>query len=192
MPILEREPELFPESLFTLPATEPWWVAHVRSRQEKALARWLGGQGVPFYLPCREQLRRREGRRTVSYVPLFPGYLFFRGGAAERLAALRSQRLVRTLEVPDQAGLEGELQRIWRLQEAGLPLIPHPYLGPGDEVTIVDGPLRGHVGTVLREQGRLRLVVSVSMLRRAVAAVLDRDALAPLFTTAEGRRRAAG
>jgi hypothetical protein len=43
----------------------------------------------------------------------------------------------------------------------------------------VDGPLRGWTGTVLREKGRLRLVVSVTMLRQAVAAEIDREALAP-------------
>ncbi len=44
----------------------------------------------------------------------------------------------------------------------------------------MDGPFRGWTGRVLREKGRLRLIVSVTFLRQSVAAELDREALAPL------------
>jgi transcription antitermination factor NusG len=180
VPILKREVDFFPPHLFELRRSDdPWWVAHVRSRQEKGLARHLHGEGVGFYLPQSAKEVRRNGRTFVSHLPLFPGYLFFRGSAAERLAALRSDLIVQVLAVGDQAGLGRELESLWRLQQSGAPLVPHPYLGPGDEVEIVDGPLRGWTGTVLREKGRLRLVVSVTMLRQSVAAELDRDALAP-------------
>ncbi|MGK2858889.1 MAG: transcription termination/antitermination protein NusG [Thermoanaerobaculia bacterium] len=55
MPILKREPDLFPADLFDLPAeSRPWSVAHVRSRQEKALARYLHQKQIPFYLPQTE------------------------------------------------------------------------------------------------------------------------------------------
>ena len=37
MPLLPKEPEIEPETIFELP--DPWRVAHVRSRQEKVLAR---------------------------------------------------------------------------------------------------------------------------------------------------------
>jgi len=47
MPLLKRELDLFPEGLFDLPVeSHPWWVAHVKSRQEKALARHLQPLGI--------------------------------------------------------------------------------------------------------------------------------------------------
>jgi transcriptional antiterminator RfaH len=181
VPILKREVDLFPSRLFELSQTEhPWWVAYVRSRQEKGLARHLAGHGVGFYLPQAEKRTRRQGRSFVSSLPLFPGYLFFRGTAEVRRTALRSDLIVQVLCVSDQERLQQELESLWRLQQAGAPLVPHPYLEVGDEVEIVDGPLRGWTGTVLREKGRLRLVVSVTFLRQSVAAELDRELLAPL------------
>jgi len=85
VPILKREVDLFPSHLFELSRTEhPWWVAYVRSRQEKALARHLAGHGVGFYLPQAEKRTRRAGRTFVSSLPLFPGYLFYRGTAEAR------------------------------------------------------------------------------------------------------------
>jgi len=192
VPILKREVDLFPSHLFELSRNAyPWWVAYVRSRQEKTLARHLAAQGVGFYLPQAEKRTRRAGRTFVSSLPLFPGYLFFRGTAEARRAALRSDLIVQILAVQDQERLHCELESLWRLQEAGAPLVPHPYLEAGDEVEIMDGPFRGWTGTVLREKGRLRLVVSVTFLRQSVAAELDREVLAPLrsFRTA---RMAAG
>jgi transcription antitermination factor NusG len=180
VPILKREADLYPANLFELsPAEHPWWVAWVRSRQEKGLARHLAGQGVGFYLPQSEKEVRRQGRTFVSHLPLFPGYLFFRGAGQARRAALQSHLIVQVLPVHDQGRLDAELAGLWRMQREGLTLVPHPYLGPGDEVEVSDGPLRGTRGTVLREKGRLKLVVSVSLLRRSVAAELDRDVLVP-------------
>ena len=181
MPILKREADLSPWHLFELSRTEqPWWVAWVRSRQEKGLARHLGGHGVGFYLPQAEKQVRRAGRTFVSSLPLFPGYLFFRGPSEARREALRSDLIVQVLPVLDQEGLHGELASLWRLQQSGAPLVSHPYLEAGDEVEVMDGPFRGWTGKVLREKGRLRLVVSITLLRQSVAAELDREVLAPL------------
>jgi transcriptional antiterminator RfaH len=199
VPILKREPDLYPDDLLTAPVpdaaaaagTAGWWVAHTRSRQEKVLARHLRARAVGHYLPQREQLLTAGGRKRVSYRPLFPGYVFFRGGGSERLAAFGSGVVVRLLPVPDQLGLEDELRSLWRLQATGAPLVPWRYLGPGDEVEIVDGPLRGWTGTVLRTKGALRLVVSVTLLRQSVAAEVDRELVSPLVRRGGYNRPAA-
>ncbi|HYN22309.1 MAG TPA: transcription termination/antitermination NusG family protein [Thermoanaerobaculia bacterium] len=181
MPILEPEVALNPSTLLDRSVeASPWRVARVRSRQEKVLARHLLRSGVGFYLPLQAKEIRRGGRRFVSHLPLFPGYVFFRGGTEERAAALRSNVMVNLLEVRDQQLLNDELASLWSIQQSGLPLVPHPWLAPGDEVKIVEGPFKGWTGTVLREKGRLRLVVSVTFLRQSVAAELPREALAPL------------
>ena len=186
MPLLKREPDLFPEGLFDLPVeSHPWWVAHVKSRQEKALARHLQPLGIPYYLPQREQKIRRAGRKFVSYLPLFPGYLFFRGTDDDRYAAHRSKLVAQVIEVVDQPLLDAELGRLRTLQESGLPLVSHPYIEPGSAVSITDGPFRGHEGVVLRAKGQLRIVVSISMLRTSFTVELDREALALLAARVE-------
>ena len=196
MPLLKRQPDLFPQDLFDLPVeSHPWWVAHVKSRQEKALARHLQPLGIPYYLPQREQKIRRTGRKFVSYLPLFPGYLFFRGMDDDRHAAHRSDLVAQVIEVVDQPLLDTELGRLRTLQESGLPLASHPYIEPGTAVSINDGPFRGYEGVVLRAKGQLRIVVSISMLRTSFTVELDREALALLVARVErfGRvsRRAA-
>ena len=196
MPLLKREPDLFPRDLFDLPVeSHPWWVAHVKSRQEKVLARHIQPLGIPYYLPQREQKIRRAGRNFVSYLPLFPGYLFFRGTDDDRYAALRRNLVVHMIEVVDQPLLDAELGRLRTLQESGLPLVSHPYIEPGSAVSITNGPFRGYSGIVIRAKGRLRIVISISLLRTSFAVELDREAIAPMAARVErfGRvsRRAA-
>ena len=180
MPILRRETDVFPQDVFELSETDQrWWVAKVRSRQEKALARHLKPLGVPFYLPLREKRARRGGRVFISHLPLFPGYVFCRGPAAARLAARRTNLVARILDVADQALLTEELSQLRALQEAGASLFPCPEFVTGDRVRIVEGPFKGYNGVVLRGQGRPRLLVSISMLRKAVAVEFEREMLVP-------------
>jgi transcription antitermination factor NusG len=180
MPLLKREVEISHPDLFELSEAEhPWWVGRTRSRQEKALARILLPLGVPFYVPQRQKTIRRSGRTRVSYLPLFPGYVFFRGAGEQRLAALRSGFIVGLLDVPDQALLQRELVQLRLLQESGAELTPYEELRPGDPVRITEGPFTGYSGVVLRGQARLRLVVSITMLRKTVAVEFDRAVLTP-------------
>ena len=69
MPLLKREPEIFPHGLFELPeAGFPWSVAHTRSRQEKALLRHLSPLRIPFYLPqAVKRIRRNPSTWLTSW-----------------------------------------------------------------------------------------------------------------------------
>ena len=178
MPLLKRGPEVYPQGLFDLQSVNrPWTVAHTRSRQEKALVRHLEPLEVAFYLPQYERRVRRSGRDFVSFIPLFPGYVFLRCDAPARDVVFRSGLVVRLLDVRDQDLLDAELRQLRSLQLSGASLAPYERLVPGDIVTIADGPFRGHRGRVVREQSGLRLIVSISMLRKSVAVEFDRSCL---------------
>jgi transcription antitermination factor NusG len=177
MPILKREPDAFPEAIFEM--SDPWWVAHLKSRQEKVLARYLLEQRIPFYLPQMEKRVRRSGRTFISYLPLFSGYVFFRGSRDERLRALKSNVIVNILEPPDQLEISAELKQLYELQLTDARLVPHAYVGPGDSVLIAEGAFQGYRGVVLKEKGVTRLVVSVSFIRQSVALEIDREFIRP-------------
>jgi len=192
VPLLKRGPEIFPPALLDVDGERgPWFVAYTRGRQEKALARHLLPLGVPFYLPLSAKVTRRQGRTFSSHLPLFPGYVFLRGRGGERIAALRSNLIVRILEVADQVLLGDELRSLRRLLRAGASPSPLPFFAPGDPVRVTAGPFSGCEGTVLREHGQLRLVVSVSILQRSVAIELDRASVIAASTKIESIRGAA-
>src|SRR5438045_9769019 len=118
MPILPAEPDIFPHDLWEgegplLDVQRPWWCLHTKPRQEKATARHLRSRGISHYLPqvVRED-RTPNGRKIRSIIPLFPGYMFLLGDDHERVEALRSNHLVKVLEVGDQSSLVRDLHQI--------------------------------------------------------------------------------
>jgi len=177
VPILKREPDAFPDTIFDM--ASPWWVAHVKSRQEKLLARHLREHGVAVYLPQMEKKTRRAGRTLISYLPLFSGYVFFRGERDARLVALKSNVVVNLLEPADQDEISAELKQLRDLQLSDAELVPHPFVAPGDTVLITEGAFEGYRGVVVKEKGTMRLIVSVSFIRHSVAVDIGRESIRP-------------
>jgi transcription antitermination factor NusG len=178
LPILRKESEFFPDDLFEMPTDEaPWEIAHLRSRQEKAVARLLIDGDKPFYLPQVKQTKKRSGRTFVSHLPLFQGYIFLRRVDGLRQTLWRTSAVVRMIEVPDQAQLNAELLQIRQLQARGAVLTPQMELAPGDAVRVKDGAFSGYTGVVTEERGAQRLIVSVSILRKSVSVEFPREVL---------------
>ncbi|HYC60609.1 MAG TPA: transcription termination/antitermination NusG family protein [Thermoanaerobaculia bacterium] len=178
MPLLPREIDILPADLFTLAAGDfPWGVAHVRSRQEKVLARHLAESGVPFYLPLTETKRRSGGRTLTSHLPLFPGYVFHRAPTTQRDLLWRSNVVANLIDVADQHELGAELAQLRQLQLAGASLKTYHELAPGQPVHIESGPFAGYHGVVVRGKGHDRLIVQISLLRQAVSVEFDREVL---------------
>jgi transcription antitermination factor NusG len=181
VPILRKESDFFPADLFSLSVeSAPWEIVHVRSRQEKAVARLLRERGQPFYLPQIAKSVHRAGRLFVSFLPLFTGYVFARRTDALRQVLWSSSGVVRALGVADQNVLARELAQIRQLQESGALLVPFPDLSPGDAVRITDGVFSGYTGVIVRERDATRLVVSITALNKAVVAEFPRATVEPL------------
>ena len=182
MPVLQAEPDVWPLDLFDPGTTAAdsercWHVMHTRSRQEKALARQLGAGRIPFYLPLIARRSRSGGRAIVSHVPLFPGYVFVLASREERWSAVSTRRVVRPLEVVDQAGLWRDLRQVQRLIASGEALVPESRWQPGARVKIYSGPLAGLVGQVLRTASGRRFVVQVDFIQRGASILLDESVL---------------
>ncbi len=196
MPILRKERNIFPDNLFEMPTSvAPWEVAHVRSRQEKALARLLLHDQRPFYLPEIEQTKKCSARTSVSYLPLFPGYIFLRRVEGLRQTLWRIRAIANMIEVADQAQLTAELLQIRELQARGAILAPRSEIVPGDAVRINEGAFSGYTGIVIEERGALRLIVSVSIVKKSVAVEFPREIVAQLKRSDpdhDGRGRARG
>ncbi len=177
MPLLKEEPSLFPENLLADCLGETtdrrWWVIYTKARQEKALSRELFASGIPFYLPLIKNTRVTRGRKRISYIPLFSGYIFLFATDAERLRSMTTNRISRILSVNDAAQLVFDLGQLRRLIASDAPLSVERRLAPGDRVRIKQGPLMGLEGTVLVRRGVTRLLVSVNFLQQGASVEVD-------------------
>jgi hypothetical protein len=102
-----------------------WWVAHTKSRNEKALASDLANKGISYFLPMRWKVKKIRSRTTKSLLPIFGGYLFFCGEERQRVETLKTNRVANLIDVADQRRLIEELSQIEHAIRAGADLSPH-------------------------------------------------------------------
>lgn len=173
--ISENPPIIWPEAKSIRDFTGQWWVAHTRSRNEKALAHDLIGKGVSYFLPMTWKVQRKTRRTLRSLLPLFSGYLFFCGRESTRLETLRTNRVANVIEVKNQQKLVDELVQIEQALRAGAPLVPHKYLKTGQCCRVIAGPLMDLQGLIVRAKNATRLVLQVDMLGQAASVEIDMD-----------------
>lgn len=185
MPILPREPDLFPPQLLDAPAPnnghEPWWVMYTLARREKELMRRLRALDIAHYAPLvHKRTRSPGGRVRASYVPLFAGYVFVQADAQQRQLALSTNCISRCLDVPDSVQLVRDLRQIRRLIELDAPLTIEARIEPGQRVRVRSGPMAGLEGTVLKRRGKDWLVVAVEFLQQGASVLLEDFQVEPL------------
>lgn len=173
--VSDNPPLIWPEDQSIADFEGPWWVAHTKSRNEKALACQLVNRGVPYFLPMHWKVAKKRGRTLRSLLPLFPGYLFFSGGDDERLEVLKTNRTASILPVQHQARLIDELRPIETLLKLGKTVLPHEYIQVGQRCRVTAGPLMGTEGIVVQTPKETRLVLQVDMLGQAASVEIAAD-----------------
>jgi transcription termination/antitermination protein NusG len=122
---------------------------------------------------------RRGGHRSLTQVPMFPGYVFVRHAIDKAsytmirksigLVSILGDRWDQLSVVPD-----AEVGAIQRTLCSSLPIFPHPYLREGQRVQITRGPLAGVEGILVRrDANKGLLVVSINLLHRSVGVNVD-------------------
>lgn len=157
----------FPADLDPFESASAWRAAYCRPRQEKALAWELVQKGISYFLPMVERQTTSGGRRRRNLYPLFPSYLFVACGEAERLSALKTDRIVKFIEVDasEQPRLRRELASLQTaVRSCPGSLEMHPRLVPGARVRIKAGALKNVEGVVIDASNKKKLWLGISAL----------------------------
>jgi len=158
------------------PAEEfAWHALYTRHQHEKAVAHALSNKGFEVFLPLYPATHRWKDRNKQLLLPLFPCYVFFRGGLERRLDILTTPgiHMLVTRGGHPVAVPEEEIWAVRRLVEKAVRVEPHPFLKSGDWVRVKSGPLLGLEGILVRKKNLFRLVVSVEILGKSAAAEVD-------------------
>lgn len=151
-----------------------WYAVYTLPRHEKVIAERLIQKDVETYLPLYRAIHRWNRRRAEVDLPLFPGYVFVKISMVHKARVLSHPGVIRLVSfngkpahLPDQEieRLRSSLQ-ICRAE-------PYPFLSVGRQVRIKAGPLAGLEGRILRRKGKLRVVVSMELIERAIVLEVD-------------------
>jgi transcription antitermination factor NusG len=161
------------EGIDAFSAAGRWFVLHVKSRQEKAVAEVLATMGVAHFLPLLPMVRFYGSRKITVRLPMFPCYLFLRGSIEQAYEIDRTKRVANILPVANQNQMDWELRNIALALDHQVPLDPFPYLRKGLRAEVTAGPLRGLQGLIEDRLKGDRLVLQVETLGRAVSIEVD-------------------
>jgi transcription termination/antitermination protein NusG len=159
-----------------------WFTVYTCANHERRVAERFDARNVEHFLPTYVSVSQWKDRRVKSELPLFPGYIFVRLTAGER---------IRVLEVPGVAGLvsfnrqpypipDAEIAGLRAGTEHALPLMPHPYLNAGAKVRVTRGPLEGFEGVLVRKKNLYRFVLSLHLIARSASLEIDAADIEPI------------
>ena len=158
-----------------------WWALYTRHQHEKTVAEMLSAKGFEVFLPLYESVRRWKDRSKKLSLPLFPCYVFLRGGLNRRLQVVTTPGVHMILFHGEQvAMIPGvEIDAIRKAVEGPFPVEPHPFLKCGERVRVTRGSLQGVEGVLIRKKNLYRLVLSVEMMAKSVSVEIDATDVEP-------------
>jgi transcriptional antiterminator NusG len=162
-----------------------WYAVSTKSRREKVVASMLEYLDVANFLPLVNQERRWSDRKQMVAIPLFQGYVFV-------LITASGELQLRVLKVPGVVDFvrsrssplaipNKEIEDVRAVLAHGVGCSPYPFLKVGDRVRVVRGPLVGIEGTLVRSGSQSKLVISIEMIQRSVAASVSQSDVAPVY-----------
>jgi transcription antitermination factor NusG len=170
-----------------------WYALTVKPNHERAAAQALDSKGLETFVPLYRSRRRWSDRIKELDLPLFAGYVFCRFPGTERARILSTPGVNSVVGFGNKPAPvdEGEIRAVRTLVASGLPVGPWPFLRVGERVRVKAGPLCGVEGILTQVKDAWRVVVSIELLQRSIAAEVDRDALALVSRPARAPERPA-
>ncbi|MGA2715444.1 MAG: UpxY family transcription antiterminator [Bryobacteraceae bacterium] len=162
-------------------AKTAWFALTVAPRKEKVTAQTLRANGFEDFLPLYSSRRLWSDRIKRIERPLFPGYVFCRFDPRVRQAVLKTPcvaSIVSFGKIPEPVS-DSEISALQAVCSSGLTATPYPTPKIGSKVRLNEGPLRGLEG-IMVEDKKTRLIISLTLLQRSVAVVIDPAWIAPI------------
>lgn len=148
-----------------------WYALYTRHQHEKMVDQVLTNKGFNTFLPLYATTHNWKDRTKALTLPLFPCYVFLKGGIDRRLHILTTPGIYGLVSTAGQPAAipDIEIESIRRVVESGARVEAHPYLKCGNWVRVKCGPLAGIEGILVRKKNISRLVLSVEILGTAAA-----------------------
>ena len=152
-----------------------WYALYTKHQHEKMVARVLTIKGFETLLPLYQSARRWKDRTKLLSLPLFPCYVFLKGGLDRRLDVMTTPGIYALVSNAGRPAAipHTEIEAIRLAVESGARVEPHPFLKCGEWMRVKSGPLAGVQGILVRKKNLCRLVLSVEMLGKSAAVEVD-------------------
>lgn len=162
-----------------------WFVFYTKSRQEKTVNQLLLRRGYEPFLPLQVVMRQWSDRKKKVVVPLFNSYIFVFLYEHEVQNVLQLPGIAWNIRHDGKPAVlhNAELATIKRFIETGW-LIESSVMDEkydlGEQVKIIDGPLKGLVGRLIRFTNKHRFGILLESIGQVITVEVDKNALRKL------------
>ncbi|MBL7860729.1 MAG: UpxY family transcription antiterminator [Cyclobacteriaceae bacterium] len=154
-----------------------WYVFYTKSRQEKKVRDLLLRRGYEVFLPLQKVMRQWSDRKKKVEVPLFNSYLFVQDTEDKIPLILQTPGIAWNIRHNDKPAIlhARELETIQRFLNSGLLLESQPdqHLEAGDPVVVMDGPLKGMWGRLMKTAEGDKFTVALESIGQLMLVRLD-------------------
>ena len=161
---------------------EKWIAIYTKSRHEKAVIKELESKNIEAYCPMFKERRQWSDRKQWVEFPLFRSYVFAKIELKNSIYILQAMGVHHIIKfqgnisiIPDEI-----IQNIKSMIDGGFTVEQVEYFVKGDEVKVVDGPLKGMVGIVVKIKNENKLVLKVAAIQQAIAVQIHPGYLKPM------------
>jgi len=162
-------------------ASKNWLVFYTKSRQEKKVNDLLARRGYEVFLPIQKVMRQWSDRKKKVEVPLFNSYIFVREAEDKIPSILQTPGVAWNIRHNNKPAIlqARELETIKRFLESGLLLESQQLenLQAGDAVEVIDGPLKGMVGNLIKTQEGDKFTVALESIGQSLLVRLTPELL---------------
>ena len=148
-----------------------WFALSVTPKLTGPVLIALENKGYESFTPFQTIVKKGRAGTSEARVPAFPGYVFARLDLRFRLPVLMT---------PGVRGIVGygrqpapiddeEIDALTRVIQSGLPAEASPFLRWGDRVELIEGPLAGLTGVLMKQKKGDRVLVQVTLINQALA-----------------------
>jgi transcription antitermination factor NusG len=145
-----------------------WYAVYVKSRTEKKAETELRLMEIETYLPIQRKLRQWSDRKKWVEMPLISGYLFVRISRKEYDPVLQSNYVVSYVRFEGKAATIPDNQIDYlklMLKQDNLDIeITRESFEPGQLIEVIDGPLIGLRGKLIRIKGKNKVAIELEQL----------------------------
>ena len=151
---------------------EKWIAVYTKSRHEKVVIQELEKKNIESYCPILKERRQWSDRKRWVEFPLFRSYVFVKIELKNSLYILQTMGVHHIIKFQGKISTipDGIIQNIKSIMiDGGFTVEQVEYFVKGDEVKVVDGPLKGMDGIVVKIKNENKLVLKVAAIQQAIA-----------------------
>ena len=160
---------------------EKWIAVYTKSRHEKVVIQELENKNIEAYCPIFKERRQWSDRKRWVEFPLFRSYVFAKIELKNSLFVLQAMGVHHIIKFQGNISIIPNeiIQNIKSMIDGGFTVEQVEYFVKGDEVIVVDGPLKGMDGIVVKIKNENKLVLKVAAIQQAIAVQIHPGYLKP-------------